>query len=192
MCRGYYTRTVLTAWNWRDGALSHLWTFDSDDGTPGNEAYRGQGNHSIAIADVDGDGRDEIIYGAAVINHDGTGLYSTGLGHGDAQHTSNLDPTRPGLEIFSIHENPRHPHGIEMRDARTGQILWSHPSRDVGRGLAIDIDPRHPGHECWASGPGLDGLFNARGGHLADGGQSRAARLHDHHPDGTSALHPDA
>jgi rhamnogalacturonan endolyase len=163
MCRGYYTRTVLVAWNWRDGRLSRVWTFDSDDGTPGNRAYRGQGNHSIAVADVDGDGRDEIIYGGAVINHDGTGLYSTGLGHGDAQHTSDLDPTRPGLETFSIHENPRHPHGIEMRDARTGEILWSKPSRDVGRGLAIDIDPRHPGHECWASGPGLDGLFNARG-----------------------------
>ncbi|HMP06014.1 MAG TPA: hypothetical protein PJ982_06670, partial [Lacipirellulaceae bacterium] len=65
MCRGYYTRSVLAAWNFRDGRLSHLWTFDSDDGTPGNDAYRGQGNHGISVADVDGDGRDEIIYGSA-------------------------------------------------------------------------------------------------------------------------------
>jgi rhamnogalacturonan endolyase len=163
MARGYYTRTVLAAWDWREGELSSRWVFDSHDGTPGNRGYAGQGNHSLAVADVDGDGRDEIIYGAMVIDDDGKGLYSTGLGHGDAQHLSNLDPTRPGLEIFSIHERPKHPHGINLRDARTGEILWSQPSPDVGRGLAIDIDPRHPGHECWAAGAGLNALYNARG-----------------------------
>ena len=163
MCRGYYTRTVLAAWNWRDGELSHLWTFDSDDGTPGNAAYRGQGNHNLSVADVDGDGKDEIIYGACAINHDGTGLYTTGLGHGDALSVTNIDPSRPGLEVWGIHENARHPHGANLRDAATGEILWSRQSPDVGRGVAMDIDPRHPGLECWASGRGLDGLYNARG-----------------------------
>ncbi|MGH7223359.1 MAG: hypothetical protein ACRELF_09030, partial [Gemmataceae bacterium] len=125
MCRGYYTRTVLAAWNWRDGKLTRVWTFDSDDGTPGNRAYRGQGDHSVSVGDVDGDGKDDIIYGACCIGSDGKGLYSTGLGHGDALHLSDIDPDRPGLEVFNIHEHPRHEHGVSFRDARTGKILWS-------------------------------------------------------------------
>lgn len=84
MCRGYYTRAILAAWNWRDGQLTRVWTFDSRDGTPGNLSYEGQGNHNLSVGDVDGDGRDEIVYGPCAIDHDGSGLYSTGLGHGDA------------------------------------------------------------------------------------------------------------
>jgi rhamnogalacturonan endolyase len=163
MCRGYYTRTVLAAWNWRDGQLTRVWTFDSDDGSPDGPRYRGQGCHSLSVGDVDNDGRDEIVFGACCIDDDGSGLYSTGLGHGDALHLSDLDPDRPGLEVFGIHERPDHPHGINLRDAATGQVIWSAPSPDVGRGLAMDIDPRYPGSECWASGRGLDALFDCRG-----------------------------
>jgi len=166
-CRGYYTRTVLVAWDWRDGRLIRRWTFDSADGQPGHAAYAGQGNHGLSIADVDADGRDEVIYGACCIDDDGTGLYATGLGHGDALHVSDLDPDRPGLEVFDIHEKPKHPHGAEFRDARTGQVIWSKESPDVGRGVAFDIDPRHRGAECWAAGRGLDGLWNARGESIA-------------------------
>jgi rhamnogalacturonan endolyase len=163
MCRGYYTRTVLAAWDWRDGKLTQRWVFDSKDGTPGNETYEKQGNHGLCVADVDGDGKDDIIYGACTIGSDGKGMYATGLGHGDALHVSDLDPARPGLEVYAIHENPRHPHGTNLRDARTGEMLWSKESRDVGRGLAADIDPRHPGYECWASGPGLSGVWDING-----------------------------
>lgn len=171
MCRGYYSRTVLAAWDWRNGSLQHRWTFDSDDGTPGNAAYRGQVNHGISVADVDGDGRDEIIYGSCVIDDDGTGLHSTGLGHGDAMHVSDLDPHRPGLEIFKANGDGPNPAGLQMRDAQTGEQLWGVRStgRDgVGRALALDIDARFPGHEMWGKGEGVDGLFSAQGEKISD------------------------
>lgn len=173
MTRGYYTRAVLTAWNWRDGELTRLWTFDSDDGTPGNETYRGQGNHNLSVADVDGDGRDEIIFGAAVIDDDGTGLYSTGLGHGDALHVSDLDPDRPGLEVFNIQERFDDA-GANFRDARTGEVLWKKASvragadgEGPGRGNAFNVDPRHRGAESWVAGANLTGMWNARGEPIA-------------------------
>lgn len=151
MCRGYYTRTVLAAWDFRYGKLRLRWVFDSDDGTAGNSAYRGQGNHNLSVADVDGDGKDEIMYGACAIDDNGKGLYSTGLGHGDAMHVSDLDPSRPGYEVFTIHEGDGTP-GSSFRDANTGQILWQTDKADVGRGVSADIDPRYPGYECWGFG----------------------------------------
>jgi rhamnogalacturonan endolyase len=166
MCRGYYTRAVLAAWNFRDGQLTRLWTFDSDDGTPGNRDYRGQGNHNLSVGDIDGDGKDEIVYGACAIDDDGTGLYTTGLGHGDAMHLSDIDPDRPGLEVFAIHERPGHAYGANLRDAATGTVIWGLKLRDPGRGLAMDIDPRHKGYECWANSS--DGLYNCKGEKIYD------------------------
>lgn len=162
LCRGCYTRIVLAAWNWRDGRLTHVWTFDSD-ADPASRAFRGQGSHNLAVGDVDGDGRDEILYGACTIDDDGKGLYTTGLGHGDALHLSDLDPDRPGLEVFSVHERPAHVNAAAFRDARTGAILWGKPSPDAGRGMAMDLDPRHRGCELWASGEGLEGLWDVGG-----------------------------
>lgn len=164
LCRGYYTRAVLAAFNWRGGRLSHVWTFDSDDGTPGNSAYRGQGNHNLSVADVDNDGRDEIIYGAAAIDDNGAGLYSTGRGHGDALHVADMDPLRPGLEAFQPHETPSQYgfYGLDYKDARTGEpICGVQGGGDIGRGIAADIDPRYPGFEFWGSGP-TGGLYNVR------------------------------
>ena len=171
MCRGYYTRAVLAAWNWRDGKLTNVWTFDSDDGTDGNRAYRGQGNHGISVGDVDADGRDEIVYGSAVIDDNGKGLYSTGFGHGDAMHFSDLDPDRPGLEVFKANGDRQNDAGIQLRDAKTGEQLFGVASTGndgVGRACALDIDPRHRGFEMWGRGAGVAGLFNVKGEKISD------------------------
>ena len=161
MARGYYTRAVVAAWNWRDGQLSSVWTFDTGHTGTSNPyaAWRGQGSHALTIGDVDGDGKDEITYGAAAIDHDGTGLYSTGLGHGDALHMSDMDPDRPGQEVYMVHEEPASygANGSEFRDARTGQLIFgvSGEGADVGRGVALDIDPRYRGSEMFSSRGGL-------------------------------------
>lgn len=167
--RGYYTRAVLAAFDFDGENLVERWVFDSSD--PGNGAYAGQGNHSMAVADVDDDGRDEIVYGSATIDDDGTGLYSTGLGHGDAQHVSDFDPSRPGLEVFSAHEDVGSSggRGATLRDAATGEILWDIPaSRDTGRAAMADIDPRYEGAEGWAVGG--DAAWNSRVGTMKSAG----------------------
>jgi fibronectin type 3 domain-containing protein len=165
MARGYYTRTVLAAYDWRDGQLTQRWVFDTD--LAGSQ-YEGQGNHQLSVSDVDADGRDEIVYGALTVDDDGTVLYSTNLFHGDALHVSDLDPSRPGLEVFSVHEPSGADCGYELHDAATGEILWCvFTGMDTGRGAAGDIDPRYPGAEAWA----VDGAFNSPTGglHAADG-----------------------
>ncbi len=152
MCRGYYTRTFLAAWDWRNGTLSRRWLFDS--ATPGNSVFAGQGAHSLSVGDVDGDGRDEIAYGACTIDDNGTGLASTGIGHGDATHLSDMDPTRPGMEMWMVHESPAAygTHGSALHDPVTGAILFSvNATDDVGRGVAADVDPRTLGYEAWSS-----------------------------------------
>lgn len=151
--RGYYTRATLWAVDFDGEHLRQRWLFDSDD--PGNEGYAGQGNHNLTVADVDGDQKDEIVYGSATIDDDGTGLYTTGLGHGDAMHVSDFDPSRPGLEVFAVHEDVKNNGGIgaTFRDAATGEVLWSVPAnKDTGRGAMADIDPRYEGAEGWNVG----------------------------------------
>ena len=146
MCRGYYTRSYLWAVDFDGKQLKTKWLHAS---TTSGTAYA-QGAHSLAVGDVDGDGCDEITYGSAAINNDGTLLYSTGLGHGDAQHLGDLDPDRPGLEYFMVHEE--YPYGSDLRDAKTGEILYRTLDRDdTGRGLAADIDANHRGYEMWSS-----------------------------------------
>lgn len=165
MCRGYYTRSYLWAVDfdgkqlttkWLHASLTpHDWVVMDGEGKVIKEAHGlsatafAQGAHSLAVGDVDGDGCDEITYGSAAINHDGNLLYSTGLGHGDALHLSDLDPDRPGVEVFMVHEE--RPYGSDYRDARTGEILYRTLDRDdTGRGVAADIDGRHRGFEMWS------------------------------------------
>ena len=122
------------------------------------------------VADVDGDGFDEIIYGAAVVDHDGTMLYATGWGHGDALHVSDMLPSNPGLEIFMPHESASSNgnKGATLRDAATGTLIFDiYGEGDIGRGVAGDIDPNHTGFEYWATtsdpGPYDPKIYNSEG-----------------------------
>ena len=194
--RGYYTRTTLVAYRWDGRRLREEWFVDSGwvpmtnpfNDTPHNRdatdpRYRTistQGAHSVSVADVDADGRQEIVYGSATIDHDGSLKYSSfavlppgsanpgvleRLGHGDALHVTDIDPNRPGLEIFMVHEaGLGAPYGNALRDAATGEVIYgSFTGVDTGRGMVGDIIPAQPGLETWAStGVGLwtaDGEF---------------------------------
>lgn len=164
MSRGVYGRTVLAAWDWRGGELTSRWVFDSGVGkAPYDKAspYSGMGGHALSVADVDGDGKDEIVYQAMTIDDDGKGLYSTGRRHGDALHVGDFDPARPGPELYLVTENEDETvrfqtPGAGLHDAKTGSLLWSHsPGVDISDGVVADIDPRHPGAEVWGGRGGL-------------------------------------
>ena len=167
-CRGYYTRTVIAAWDFNGTNLQSRWIFDSN--TAGSR-YEHQGNHSVTVGDIDQDGKDEIIYGSLTVDDDGTPFSSTGYKHGDASHLGDFDPSSPGLEYFTCHESAGYTADIALGDfgsLRTstipktafrgnqlGTIFWQVPqisgTADIGRCVIADIDPNHPGAEAWAS-----------------------------------------
>jgi rhamnogalacturonan endolyase len=152
--RGIYHKIVLEAWSFRNGTLSKQWTFNSDD-FPG---YASQGNHNLTVGDVDSDGKDEIVYGQMAVDDNGKGLYTTGLGHGDAIHMSKMIPDRAGLQVLGIHEQA--PYGATLRDAATGEIIWRHTATgDTGRGCAAHIDSNYPGYQMWSVSSG--GTYDA-------------------------------
>ncbi|PNI08291.1 hypothetical protein CXX84_12980 [Arthrobacter sp. AFG7.2] len=183
--RGYYTRSTLAAYTWDGSNLAPLWNVDSgwtpmtnpfNDGPHGRDGtdpvfgkLTTQGFHSLSASDVDGDGKQEIVYGSATIDDDGSLLYSSfdtmpagsatpgeeaRLGHGDAMHVTDIDPARPGKEIFTVHEGGAYaPYGYAMRDAATGEVLFgAYSGKDTGRGMIGDVDPAVPGIENWAIG----------------------------------------
>lgn len=182
MCRGYYTYANLWAVEFDGEHLQTHWLSQSTDNshvkitnaegsvtaltysknTGGQHSYYtafGQGTHSISVADLDGDGCDEIIFGSACVDNDGSILSTTGLGHGDALHVADLDPDRPGYEIFMPHEEA--PRGCSYRDGLTGELLFYRQSNDDnGRGIAADVDEGHRGAEFWSSK--VDGVWNVQ------------------------------
>jgi len=175
--RGTYTTIRLVAYQFRRGrGLEKVWTWDSRE-EAGRGRYNSQGAHIMHAADVDGDGRDEVIIGSAVVDDNGNGLWSTGFGHPDFCFVGEIDPQHPGLEIFYGIEVPHEQNGLCLVDARTGKLLWGLQERTshVGAdGMCADIDARYPGSECHAVN--LDAkrhydkgwLFSAAGKMLSD------------------------
>ena len=173
MCRGYYTYAYMWAVDFDGQKLKTKWLHASEsknkvvvtdaDGNKTTQTYTANtgnsgksctlyanGNHNLSCADVDGDGKDEILYGSATIDDDGSLLYAVGWGHGDAMHLTKLMPDRPGLQVFTVHEES--PYGWHVHDAATGEVLYYETgSGDNGRGLAADILPDHRGFEFWSA-----------------------------------------
>ncbi len=158
--RGYYGRLTMAAWNWRDGQLTKVWTFDSD---ANNRTYRGQGNHSVHAFDVDKDGKDEIITGSAVIDDNGTGLHTSHAGHGDACHVSYFKKGIDRPMIFMAHEDK--PYGISLRYADTGDVIFrKNGDDDTGRACAGQLDSETPGFNFW--GTQSNSLFDSEGNYI--------------------------
>ena len=162
--RGLYQKMVVEAWTLaQDNTLTKQWTWNR----AGDE---GGGFQQIRTGDVDGDGKEEIIHGSICIDDDGTTLWDTGEYHGDRLQLTDIDPDRPGLEIWSVQEDPsQYENPLNLRDASDGTLIYGvgdDSYADVGRGLVADIDPGYDGLECWSSTAAGD-LHDATGTYVA-------------------------
>ena len=147
--RGTYNLMLAEAWQMKNGKLEPIWQYNSREF---GLRYRGQGAHTTRVADADGDGRDEIFLGAAVLDDDGSPLWSTGLGHPDYIYVADIMPDRPGLEALTMYEtNTPGGGGVTCADAATGKVIWrlERPAKHFHYGYAADIDARYRG---WESG----------------------------------------
>ena len=161
--RGVYGRTIVEGWDFQrtsgdSGSLIRLWKIDTDDagGQDKNKdgktykAYAGQGNHAFNVTDLDGDGKDEVMYGSCAWDDDGTGLWSTGLGHGDANHVGKFLPDREGMQVFHCLESGKTM--VALHDAKDGSIIWKKDAssdNDMGRCLVGDFNASYPGYEFY-------------------------------------------
>lgn len=167
--RGYYGgregkgpgRTVIAAFSWDGQSIEKYWRFDTMD--EGNDKYIGQGNHNISVGDCDSDGKDEIFTGALTLDNDGSVLWCSYMGHGDAMHLGDFDPTRDGLEFFAVHEGAteRQKYGFTVFAAESGEILQAREAgKDTGRGLIANIGNFGGSYVAWAgSGAGKINSF---------------------------------
>ena len=174
--RGYYSASYVVAYDFDGKTLKQRWYHKSED--PGKGLYE-QGNHNIAVGDIDGDGYDEIVFGGATLNHDGTLRFSTQLGHGDAGHLGDLDPDHPGMEFWDVHEHTNAQYTEEMRGA-DGKVYWGtpqpNPGVDNGRGMAADIDSEYRGYEVWSAKGG--GMKTATGKKIGSPAVSQNFRIY--------------
>ena len=181
--RGTYDVVELHAYEFEGGELHPLWQWN--DRQEGGISYTGQGAHTVHGVDLDDDGRDEVVIGSAVVDDNGQGLWTnadmlepvssgfygynsgSGRGHPDRCVVGELDPLRPGFEMYLCLEPGMYRNGICMLDARTGELLWgiNEESRHCHYGLIADIDPDEPGVEIWAGDERLDKfwIFTAQG-----------------------------
>lgn len=182
--RGYYSGCNIGAYDWDGADLTLRWlhrgtsanagTVTYADGTVKNlsKSVYGEGAHSFSVGDVTGDGKQEITYGSGALNVDGTTLYRTGLGHGDATHLGDFIPSRPGQEFFMVHE--KSPYGSDLRDARTGEILLrATAGGDTGRGLIAHYNPEAENAYWQASDNGAmiyDTDYNTIANNVSHGG----------------------
>lgn len=167
--RGTYNRMKADAWQLVDGKLEQLWTYDNDGLPP---SYWGQGAHFTNVADVDNDGRDEVILGSVVLDDNGVPLWTTGKGHPDFAYVGDIDPVRPGLEICFGMETGQSSGGICLADAATGKLFWQlkeSTGHVHGKGMCADIDPLEPGLECYGCNAGVGKKPERRWMFAADG-----------------------
>ncbi|MBN1854628.1 MAG: hypothetical protein JW829_17990 [Pirellulales bacterium] len=152
VARGTYGVMKAVAYNLEGGQLRQVWAWENSSQ---DRRSWGQGAHWMHCADIDNDCRDEVLLGSIVLDDDGTALWSTGLGHPDHFYLADIDPERPGLEIYyGIETRQKERNGMCLVDAASGKILWGHEgaTRHVhGSGLCGDIDPEHPGSECYSA-----------------------------------------
>jgi hypothetical protein len=182
VARGTYKAMFADAYQFTNGKLTKLWSWDGDEENP---VVRSQGTHTMLTCDVDEDGRDEVILGPAVLDDNGTLLWSAGTGHPDKVYVTDIDPSRPGLEMFFAVEalHDKDGLGVCVCDAKTGELIWKigQPTVHVGSGMVADIDPSRPGLECFAAEdpkghramhiPGTNNkyLFDAKGNFYGQG-----------------------
>ena len=168
VCRGTYTRMVVDAYNFKNRKLEKVWRWDGDQESP---PIRAQGSHTMKVADVDGDGREEIFLGSVTLRSNGKVLWTLGLGHPDVMYMTDAIPTRPGLEIALGYEMKLDRNGICMVDARTGEIIWGHPYKTThihDQGMFGDFVAEIPGMEFYSAEQDGTGkwLYSAATGEL--------------------------
>jgi len=193
--RGYYPgkdagpgRTVVSTYELTsDNKLVQKWRFDTNDGE--NSKYIGQGNHSMTAGDVDGDGYDEIFSGSIAFDHDGSVLWCTHYGHGDAHHLADIDPTNPGYEYAKCYEEgevqaatdlgatENQIWGTTLQDAKTGKILQTHNGiKDTGRCVATNIGYKDSYYVLW--GAASSGYWDSNKTQLPDLGLPMNGRIY--------------
>lgn len=156
--RGYYTRMTAVAYDVVDKKLVKRWGFDT--GNSSSAQGYGDGNHNCMPADVDGDGKQELILGSTCLDDNGKVLWCYNKGHGDAIHVGDLLPDRKGIEVWICHEDK--PYGVSLLDGANGSVIFhKNGSGDTGRCCADNVWSGNDGAEFWGLGNDVfDGAGN--------------------------------